>query len=214
MRMRKDIKIILASGSPRRIQMMHDKGFDPIILPSSAEENDPVTGGGRETVMYLALKKALDVAEKYKTQHDSEDNASEGTSKSTQSGLIIAADTLVLYNNEIMGKPVDFDDGFRMLSLLKGKVHEVVTGVCLYNLSTERKHVFCEETRVHFKDYSDEELTEYLKTDEAYDKAGGYAIQGRFSKYIEGIEGDYNNVVGFPWDRIEKEIEIFLGGSK
>lgn len=196
---------------------MRDKGFDPVIFPSNADENTPVSGGGVETVMYLALKKALDVAEKYKASQSENFSSNDPEVKNCKKcieGLIIAADTLVLYNNEIMGKPVDFDDGFNMLSKLRGKAHEVVTGVCLYDLLSERKRVFYEETKVHFKDYTDKELTEYLLTDEAYDKAGGYAIQGEFKKYIKQIEGDYNNVVGFPWDRIEKEIKIFLGGLK
>ena len=101
----------------------------------------------------------------------------------------------------------DFDDAFRMLSELRGTWHYVATGVALVCAGAEKARVFVDVTKVYFKNYSDEELTSYLMTPEAYDKAGGYAIQGYFARYTEKIEGSYDNVVGFPWERITEEIK-------
>ncbi len=189
-------KFILASGSPRRIEMMRAHGLDPVVCPADIEENMPAIGGMKETVMFLALKKAKAVE-------------TCGDSRITDGSIIIAADTVV-YKDEIMGKPKDFDDGFRMLSALRGTWHYVATGVALIEAGAMNARVFTEVTKVWFKDYTDEELCAYLKTDEAYDKAGGYAIQGYFSRFTEKIEGDFNTVVGFPWNRITTELDYLL----
>ncbi|PWL94971.1 MAG: septum formation protein Maf [Clostridiales bacterium] len=186
---------VLASGSPRRIQIMKEHGIDPVIFPADIEENLPAVGGMKETVMFLALKKAKAVESLYKS----------GETCINHGSIIIAADTVV-YKDKIMGKPADFDDAFNMLQTLKNTHHYVATGVAIVCAGCEKARVFTEITKVWFGDYSDKELTQYLKTDEAYDKAGGYAIQGYFAKYIKKIDGDYDNVVGFPWSRIEKEL--------
>ena len=210
--------LILASGSPRRIEMMQAHGYDPLVLPAEIEENVPLHHSMTDTVTYLALKKARDVEARWLSGNrscaDAVDapDASETaeTAVSDLPPVIIAADTVVCYQGEIMGKPADKEDGFRMLSALRGDVHDVVTGVALVEAGAQHARVFYEITRVFFKDYSDEELLAYLDTDEAYDKAGGYAIQGWFSRYVDHIEGDYDNVVGFPWKRIEKELAHFI----
>lgn len=186
-------RIILASSSPRRIEMMRAKGIEPVIMPADIDENLPLVSGMRETVMFLALKKA-------KAVETSIDNSEAGS-------IIIAADTIV-YKDETMGKPVDRDDCFRMLASLRNSYHYVATGVAIVEAKNQKAKVFAEVTKVYFKDFSDEELNEYLEGSEWRDKAGGYAIQGQFGKYIEKIEGDYDNVVGFPWTRIEKELEV------
>ena len=190
----KEKNFVLASASPRRIEMMRSHGLEPIVCPADIEENLPLVDGMKETVMFLALKKA-------KAVESSNANIPKGS-------IIIAADTVV-YKDEIMGKPIDFEDGFNMLSKLRNTYHYVTTGVALVEAGCENARVFAEVTKVYFKDYSDEELRAYLETDEAYDKAGAYAIQGHFAKYIEKFEGDYDNVVGFPWARIEEEIKKF-----
>ena len=185
-------KFVLASASPRRIDIMRSHGIDPLICPADIEENLPLVDGMTDTVMFLALKKA---------------KAVESSNTDIQPGsIIIAADTVV-YKDKIMGKPEDYDDAFEMLSQLRNTWHYVTTGVALVEAHKQNARVFAEVTKVYFKDYSDEELHSYLQTDEAYDKAGAYAIQGYFSKYIEKFEGDYDNVVGFPWTRIEDEIK-------
>ena len=198
--------LILASGSPRRIEMMQAHGYDPLVLPAEIEENVPLHHSMTDTVTYLALKKARDV----ETRWLAEKNSVSVAAAPDRPPVIIAADTVVCYQGEIMGKPSDKEDGFRMLSALRGDVHDVVTGVALVEAGAQHARVFYEITRVFFTDYSDEELLAYLDTDEAYDKAGGYAIQGWFSRYVDHIEGDYDNVVGFPWKRIEKELAHFI----
>lgn len=190
--MDKDRTYILASGSPRRIEMMKKHGISPIVHPAEIDENIPPEHGMCQTVMFLALKKAKAVEEEYL--------ASDG-----KAPIIIAADTIV-YKDEIMGKPEDREDAFRMISSLRNDVHFVVTGCALVEAGMQNARVFAEITKVFVKDFSDEELNAYLDTDEPYDKAGAYAIQGIFSKHIDHIEGDYDNVVGFPWERIEKEL--------
>ncbi len=186
---------VLASGSPRRIQMMKEHGLNPIICPADIEENLPIIGGMKETVMFLSLKKAKAVESLYKS----------GKLDISHGSIIIAADTVV-YKDKIMGKPADFADAFKMLQELRGTHHYVATGVAIVCAGCQKARIFAEVTKVWFENYSDEELTDYLNTDEAYDKAGGYAIQGYFAKHIKKIEGDYDNVVGFPWSRIEKEL--------
>lgn len=190
--MDKDRTYILASGSPRRIEMMKKHGISPIVHPAEIDENIPPEHGMCQTVMFLALKKAKAVEEEYL--------ASDG-----KAPIIIAADTIV-YKDEIMGKPEDREDAFRMISSLRNDVHFVVTGCALVEAGMQNARVFAEITKVFVKDFSDEELNAYLDTDEPYDKAGAYAIQGIFSKHIDHIEGEYDNVVGFPWERIEKEL--------
>jgi len=193
--MRTDKQFILASGSPRRIEMMAAHGIKPVIRPAHVEENIPPKNGMCETAMFLALKKAQAVSEEY---------LAEGGSPGP---VIIAADTIVYKDGEIMGKPADAEDGFRMLAKLRNDFHYVVTGVALLEAGMQNTRVFAEVTKVYFKDYSDEELHAYLDTDEPYDKAGAYAIQGYFAKHTDRFEGSYDNVIGFPWERIEEEIE-------
>ena len=190
--MDKELTYILASGSPRRIEIMKKHGISPVVHPAEIDENIPPEHGMCQTVMFLALKKAKAVKAEYL--------ASDG-----KAPIIIAADTIV-YKDEIMGKPEDREDAFRMISSLRNDVHFVVTGCALVEAGMQNARVFAEITKVFVKDFSDEELNAYLDTDEPYDKAGAYAIQGIFSKHIDHIEGDYDNVVGFPWERIEKEL--------
>lgn len=208
-------KCILASGSPRRIEIMRANGIDPLIMPAKIEENIPPVCGMCETVMFLALKKAKWVEEKYlnETLTDFTSDLSVDAERSVdfqkqagkQTAVILAADTIV-YKDGIMGKPKDRQDAFRMLSLLRNDVHYVVTGVTLVEAGCQNARVFAEVTKVFVKDFTDEQLNAYLDTDEPYDKAGGYAIQGLFGKYIDHIEGSYDNVVGFPWEKIVKEL--------
>lgn len=187
-------KYVLASGSPRRIEMMRAHGIEPAVFPAQIEENLPLIGGMRETVMFLALKKAKAVEEAHGGEIE-------------PGSVIIAADTVV-YKDEIMGKPRDKADGMRMLSALRGTYHYVATGVALVEAGRQNARVFAEVTKVWFGDYSDAELEAYLDTDEAYDKAGGYAIQGYFSRHVDRIEGDCDTVIGFPWAAITRELEL------
>ena len=126
-----------------------------------------------------------------------------------QGHVIIGADTIV-WKDEIMGKPEDSSDAFRMLDKIRGTVHYVVTGVALVDTDTGKCNVFSDITEVHCKDYSDEDIRNYLSLREPYDKAGSYAIQGYFGRYIDHIEGDYENVVGLPYYRIEPLIQNYM----
>lgn len=219
--MDKNRRYILASGSPRRIEMMRRHGIEPLIMPASIEENIPPKHDTCETVMFLALKKAKAAEREYLSAQkalspidDSQpsngsalSNGSELPGDTDQPAIILAADTIV-YKDEIMGKPQNREDAFRMLSSLRNDFHYVVTGCALVEAASENARVFAEATKAYVKDFADEELNAYLDTDEPYDKAGAYAIQGAFGAYIDHIEGDYDNVVGFPWKRIEKELDF------
>lgn len=183
-------KIILASSSPRRIEMMRNNGMDPIIISPHIEETVPDGLTMEQSVMFLALKKALSVENiVYDDLHP----------------LIIAADTIV-YADRVVGKPKDKDEAFEILSYLRNKMHYVATGVAILMAGTTEKRIFCEVTQVFFRDYTDEEIKTYIATEEPYDKAGGYAIQGNWGKYVDHIDGDFNNVIGFPWTRIHSEL--------
>lgn len=179
-------KIVLASSSPRRIEMMKNYGYEPEIMPADVDEALPFDMKPESSTMYLALKKA-----EYSAARCSEDS------------IVIAADTIVVYHDKIIGKPKNEVDAYLTLHRLKNDCHHVITGVCVIDKAKNKKTCLYENTIVYFTDYSDDELNAYVSTPEPYDKAGGYAIQGTFRKYIDHIEGDFDNVVGFPWSRVE-----------
>lgn len=191
--------IILASGSPRRkeILMRHKVSFE--VIKSDAEE--VITKSEPDSVVKeLSRQKAFDVAGKL----------------SGEEKYILAADTVVAKDNKILGKPQDEEDAFNMLKHLQGDVHEVYTGVTLLRSGSEIKEClnFAEVTKVYVYPMSDEEIRSYIATKEPMDKAGAYGIQGCFAIHIKGIEGDYDNVVGLPVARFyqeckEKNINIF-----
>lgn len=187
--------IILASSSPRRIEMMKKNNIDPIIMSPQVEETVPAGMTMEQAVMYLALKKAL-YTEKAWLEHGN----------SAEAPLILAADTVV-YKDGIIGKPENFGDALNILQRLRNTDHFVATGVAAVYAGTTKRKVFCEVTQVFFTDYSDQEIVDYINTDEPWDKAGAYAIQGTWGKYISHYIGDYDNVIGFPWTRITKEID-------
>ena len=176
--------IVLASSSPRRKEMFETRGIPVEIFPSCVDENIPMPMSPQTVAMYLAFTKAMDVASK-------------------KTGLIIAADTIVVYDGRIIGKPADKHEAFSILSKLRNDSHKVITGVCIIDTCESVKRCLYEVTDVYFTDYSDGELEEYVSTDEPYDKAGGYAIQETFGKYIKEINGDRDNVIGFPMGRVE-----------
>ena len=186
-----DKKVILASASPRRQELIK-LIFDSVeILPADCDETLPEGIGAREAVEYLSKIK--------------NDASSELTEKEN---LVISADTVVAVDNEILGKPVDKEDARRMISLLSGKVHQVYTGVTL-SLNGKTK-TFSEKTNVEFFDLTEDEIEEYISSKEPYDKAGAYGIQGKAGLLVKGINGDYYNVVGFPIARLKREIEDFI----
>ena len=184
-------RIILASGSPRRFDILTAHGVAFEVMTADVDERLDGDTDPASACMYLALKKALAVKKK------------------TENGLIIAADTIVVYDGCILGKPADEKDASDTLKRLKNDVHSVMTGVAVCDAESENTSVFCEETRVFFSDYTEEDLRGYIATGEPADKAGSYAIQGGWSKFVRKIEGDYDNVVGLPWKRLEIELARF-----
>ena len=184
-----DFRLILASGSPRRRELLTRMGYTFEIIVPDVDEN--VSGHAREVVGILSRLKAEAIA-------NNEDH-----------GIVIASDTLVSLNGEALGKPHDEADAHRMLRMLSGQTHEVFTGVTIIDAASGKSETQVVRTGVIFRDLSDEEIQAYISTGEPMDKAGAYAIQGYFSRYVDRIEGDYDNVVGFPWHRFEKELERF-----
>jgi len=191
---------ILGSASPRRIDMFRDHGFDPVVIPSHGDETVPMNLGPVETTQFLALKKALSVRSQVDRMVKDLDP------KLRNKAIIITADTIV-YQDEILGKPEDRQDAHRILSKLNNSRHSVITGVALMRTDIPYCKLFAEESIVTFHSYEMEELEAYLDTPEAYDKAGAYAIQGTFGKYVKEYSGDIRNIMGLPWDALVPELE-------
>lgn len=187
-------KIILASGSPRRKEILRQAGADFEVRVSNAPEITDRTEPA-EMVEELAALKAEAVEKEI-----------EGTEE--EDILIISADTLVFLDGIPLGKPRDREDAFSMLTGLSGRSHEVYTGVSVIikEKSRRRQLVFHQKSVVNVASLSGEEIDAYIATGEPFDKAGAYAIQGRFSVYVEGIEGEYYNIVGLPIARIYREL--------
>lgn len=202
-------KIILASQSPRRRELLAQIGLSYQVIPSTVEEK--VTEKNPERVVQeLSRQKALDVAQKIRngSVQPGEDQGER------EEILVIGADTIVAYQDRILGKPADKADAVRMLSMLQGSVHSVYTGVTLISQKTASReahdweeYTFAEETRVHMYPMTQEEICWYVNTGEPMDKAGAYGIQGLCARFVEKIEGDYNNVVGLPVGRIWQELK-------
>jgi septum formation protein len=182
--------LILASASPRRLELLNAAGLSFAVQPANVDET-PIAGEGpRECAERLAREKALTVW------------------RNRPGDLVLGADTIVVVGGEILGKPVDADDATRMLRMLSGRKHEVITGVCLAGAARGGRltvpsgevesQTACETTVVTMSEISEEEIRSYVATGEPMDKAGAYAIQGIASRWIPHIEGDYSNVVGLP----------------
>lgn len=177
-------KIILGSGSPRRKELLSQIGV-PFEVRVSEKEEIYTQTIPKEIVKELALMKAENVA-------------SEIPAKST---IVIGADTVVVHQDQILGKPKDEQDAFRMIQSLQGDVHQVYTGVAILDFDGNGEKTVIShavETRVSVNPMSEEEIWKYVQSKEPMDKAGAYGIQGKFSAFIEKIEGDYFNVVGLP----------------
>ena len=191
------MKIILASKSPRRKELLSQVGYTYECVVSEKEENTDAVQPS-DVVKELSQQKAEDVCAKIEKEGQMEEDC-----------LVIGADTIVAKDSEIFGKPKDTEDAKRMLSALQGREHSVWTGVTLIYLrdGKKKKKVFAEETKVHMYSMSEQEIEEYIRTKEPDDKAGAYAIQGYAAKFIKKIDGDYNNVVGLPVARIYQELK-------
>jgi septum formation protein len=173
-------KIILASSSPRRIEILKNLGIEFDIVPSNYEEVI-VNKLPEDLVCYLAKNKALEVSSRVEVE-----------------SLILAADTMVFVDKKPLGKPHTKNAAYSMLKSLSGRKHDVITGICLLSRKLNKIHVDYEVTNVFFRELSDEEILSYISTGEPLDKAGAYGIQGFGGLFVKRIEGCYFNVVGLP----------------
>ncbi len=191
------MKIILASASPRRRELLTQIGLTFEIKVSDVEEHVTTTVPS-EVVQELSRQKAeavLAVCETFE-----------------EPLVVIGADTIVACDGQILGKPKDEEDAARMLRMLSGRSHQVYTGVTFAYKGKKREiYSFYEATTVHFATMTEAEIQTYLSTKDPMDKAGSYGIQGFCARYITGIEGDYNNVVGLPVCRVYQELKRFEG---
>ena len=198
------MRFILASASPRRKELLEQIGAEFVICPAKGEEVITETDPSA-VVMELSRQKAEEVA--YGVLIYNEQHADLAT---PQDILVIGADTVVAYENQILGKPKDEEDARRMLTMLSGKTHSVYTGVTFVFIDKEGRtgeHCFFEKTDVCMYPLKEEEIDRYIQSGDPMDKAGSYGIQGRFAIHIKEIRGDYNNVVGLPVARLYQELQ-------
>lgn len=181
--------IILASGSPRRKELMNLAGLYFEIITADVDETLPNNIKPCDAVKMLSLKKAQAIA------------------ATNQDKIVIGADTVVAFDDRILGKPNDKSDAFNMLKALSGNIHKVYTGVAI--ICKEKIISFFEETEVEFYPLSDDEIRSYIETGEPMDKAGAYGIQGKGCVLVKKINGDYSNVVGLPISRLVRELNEF-----
>jgi septum formation protein len=188
----KSTRVILASSSPRRADLLSQIGLTFEIYPSDIDEpsfNGSITPAS--ATQQLASMKAKSVAERY------------------TEGVIIGADTLVAYKNELIGKPDNPEHARSILKKLSGKKHKVVTGVCLINVELSKEITWNEVTKVYFRELNPVEIEEYVNCGEPLDKAGAYGIQGRGAAFVNRIEGCYFNVVGLPLASLIEQLSDF-----
>lgn len=185
-----DIKIVLASGSPRRKFLLGQIVREIEVISLDTDESFPLDMDQNDVALMLAKRKM-------------EDAISRGIE-----GIIVTADTIVLLNGAILGKPVDSDEAKSMLRRLSGKTHTVITGFSVLNTQNKKRIDSSSETKVTFTDLTDEEISGYVATGSSYDKAGGYGVQdGYGSIFMEKIEGCYYNVMGLPTNAVYEALK-------
>jgi septum formation protein len=176
----KETKIILASASPRRAELLRALGVDFELAPSQVQERPHPDEAPPDYIIRIARAKVIAVARKL------------------ESGLVIGADTIVVLDGQLLGKPEDEEDAKRMLRSLSGRWHAVMTGVALYDASSRREVADYEKTLVRFAQLTEKEIEWYVRSQEPMDKAGAYGIQALGGLFVEEIAGNYYNVVGLP----------------
>ena len=188
-------KIVLASASPRRLELLRQIGIEPEVIVSRVEEVVTSTVPG-EVVMELSRQKAEDVAK----------NQPAGT-------LVIGSDTVVALEGKILGKPKSHEEAAEMLRSIEGRAHQVYTGVCMVlkgaSEAEDAVRNFYDATDVEVYSMSEDEIQDYADSDEPMDKAGAYAVQGFFGRYIKGLKGSYANVMGLPISMVYQEMKRF-----
>ena len=215
MQKEQNVRLVLASASPRRRELLSQIGLEFSVMPSTKEENTKTTEAGA-LVQELSRQKAVDIWEQLSGgQGQNPDADQEQISEETQEPnlngkrqpelLVIGADTVVCCEGKILGKPHSREAAAEMLTALQGRSHEVYTGVTLYSQS--ETVTFFECTQVEFYPMTEVEISEYIDSKEPMDKAGAYGIQGLGARFVKGIRGDYNNVVGLPVGRLYQELK-------
>lgn len=215
MQKEQNVRLVLASASPRRRELLSQIGLKFSVMPSKKEENAKATEAGA-LVQELSRQKAVDIWEQLSGgQGQNPDADQEQISEETQEPnlngkrqpelLVIGADTVVCCEGKILGKPHSREAAAEMLTALQGRSHEVYTGVTLYSQS--ETVTFFECTQVEFYPMTEVEISEYIDSKEPMDKAGAYGIQGLGARFVKGIRGDYNNVVGLPVGRLYQELK-------
>ena len=187
-------RVILASASPRRSELLKQLGLKFEVIPGQAEEIAPTHLSPHEICQVNAHRKARVVA------------------RANPEALVIGADTIVCLGKRLFGKPRDASEARRMLEALAGKTHQVITGVCLIELAARREKLFAVNTTVAFRSLTATQIREYVKTVHTLDKAGAYAIQERGDMIVEKISGSYSNVVGLPLERLGQELRDWRNG--
>jgi len=182
-------RIILASASPRRADLLRELGLKFRVVPSNAPEAHDEQLTARELSQLNAYRKARAIAKKL------------------PDALVLGADTLVYSGTRLFGKPASLDEAERMISQLQGRTHQVVTGVCLIHLRRFRQKIFAETTEVTFRPLDRKQIRNYLKAIQPLDKAGAYAIQVRGDLIVEKVAGSFSNVVGLPVERLKTELQ-------
>lgn len=185
------MKIILASNSPRRLDLLRQIGIEPEVIPSHVVEEVLDKETPEDAALRLAIAKAREVAAQL------------------GEGLVIGADTIVVIGGLQLGKPKNQADAWMMLKLLSGRNHIVTTGLAVIDAWTSELKTTLVKTTVKFKPVSDEEINAYIATGDPMDKAGAYGIQGRAAAYIDGIDGCYSNVVGLPLSELADMLKMF-----
>lgn len=183
-------KLILASGSPRRRELLKQMGYEFEVCPADVDET--AEGPAGDVVMLLARRKARAAA------------------AGRTEGIVIASDTLVSLDGVGLGKPKDAAEAKEMLFSLSGREHDVYTGVCMIDAGTGRTLEKCVRTGVQFRELTEEEIDEYVKTGEPMDKAGAYAIQGGAGGFVTWLDGSFENVMGFPVDEVDAMLKKMM----
>ena len=203
------MNIILASASPRRKEILENTNVKFKIMASSIEELRLEGESPCQMVMRLAFEKGIDIASRQK------------------SDLVISADTIVVLDNTVLGKPKDEIEARKMITSLSGRTHQVITGISLINLDNNKKIIdyvisnvkYCKQLGINYKNLSEEDINDYIRTKESLDKAGAYGIQGYGALLVEEIQGDYFNIVGLPISRLSDllkkyfNINLFMEGD-
>lgn len=184
-------QLILASGSPRRKELLGQIGLTFKVVVSNFEEDESATSNPHRRAQLLSLGKARAVASKYKN------------------AIIIAADSFVAFKGKVLSKPGSKVRAAKMLRMLSGKPHPLITGFTILDSKTGKRVTKSAETKVYMKKLSKKDIDDYIKTGEPLDKAGAYGIQGKGAIFVEKIQGDYSNVVGLPIPMVAAELKKF-----